>query len=121
MARVESYRAQFLERVNSAWVDALKETASVADRLPGSPSDLRAEVTGRMRGRFGSDQPYAKAQERGAYITPRRGRSGRGGRRPMLKFADGKFRPRARIRPKRYLAQAAAQWPGILLSHLRRV
>ena len=91
---------QFFSRIQQRFGAAVRDVERVADGLPGSPSDVRAVQVGPLEWRVGSSKPYAKAQERGAYIVPKRARA--------LKFADGSFRMSARIKPKRYLAKAAA-------------
>jgi len=111
--RYVSHTAEFLREVDAAFGRGLDDTARVAAALPGSPSDLRAERSGQGRGRIGSSKPYAKAQEMGAFIRPKRARA--------LKFRDGTFRMQARIPAKRYLQKAAARWPDLLTARLREV
>lgn len=53
-----------------------------------------------------SNHPGARVQDVGGYITPKPGRQGRNGRRAMLRFQDGSFRPVARVKGRHY-TQAA--------------
>ena len=101
-----SHANDFYARIQMRFGAAVQDVASVADDLPGSPSDLRAVQEGPLHWRVGSSAPYAKAQEKGAYIVPKRRRA--------LKFADGTFRMQARLRPKRYLRKAAATFRGAM-------
>lgn len=109
--RLESYRERFLAGVAARVQLAADDAARYAAMLPGSPSDLHAQHIGPLRHRIGSNAPYAKAQERGAFIRARRGRA--------LHFANGLWRPFARIRPKRYLAKTGARWGTFILGRLR--
>lgn len=106
-----SHVDDFYARIQTRFGHAARDVAQIADALPGSPSDLRAVQQGPLHWRVGSSRPYARAQEKGAYIVPRRRRA--------LKFADGTFSMRARLRPKRYLARAAAHFGPILNRRLR--
>lgn len=109
--RIESFRENVLAGVAAAVRLAADDAARYAGGLPGSPSDLHAEDLRPNVSRIGSNRPYAKAQERGAFIVPRRGRA--------LHFSDGRWRPRARIKPKRYLARTGRRWGEFLLGRLR--
>ena len=109
--RYVSHADAFFTAIGRRFGVALEDAADLAGRLPGSPSDLRAERTGPLSGRVGSSKPYAKAQERGAYIVPRQAQA--------LRFASGQFSRRARLRPKRYLAQTAMRWGDLLTRRLR--
>lgn len=109
--RYVSHANDFYARIQTRFGAAVRDVATIADGLPGSPSDLRAEQQGPLQWRVGSSKPYARAQERGAYIVPRRGRA--------LKFVDGTFRRSARIRPKRYLARAAASFRSAMRRRMR--
>lgn len=116
---VESKIDELLASVDRDFRAALEDAADYASRQPGAPSDLRAEHLGRLRGRIGSSKPYAKAQERGAFITPRKGRRGRNGRPPALRSESGRFYKWIRIRPQRYLAKTGKQWGRLIGSRLR--
>lgn len=108
MVRIESHQAEFLREVVAKTRQARKDVAAAARSNPGAPSDTRLR-----RNQVGSSRAYARAQERGAYIRPRR--------RRVLKFADGSFRPRARIRAKRWLSKAGRRWGEFLERRLREV
>lgn len=116
----ESHADDFLGKVDRDFDQALEDAAEHAAALPGSPSDLHAEHTGRLRGRIGSDKAYAKAQERGAFITPKKGRRGRNGRPAALRSSSGRFYKRVRIPAQRYLAKTGKEWGRILPARLRR-
>ena len=109
--KVESHEGQFLDRIERQVVASFGDAADFAARQKGAPSDTRDEVTGPFEGRIGSSRPYAKAQERGAYIVPKRRRA--------LQFRSGEFRMRARLPANRYLAKAAARWGDMLAARLR--
>jgi len=109
--KIESRVDGFMDRVERDFGLALDDAAEHAAALPGSPSDLRAERLGPLHGRIGSSKPYAKAQEKGAYITPKRRRA--------LKFVSGRFSMRARIPAKHYLAKTGRRWGAILVPRLR--
>lgn len=117
---VESRSTEFLRSVERAFSRGLEDAADVADKLPGSPSDLRAQQLEPFRGRIGSTRPYAKAQEKGAYIRPRRGRSTRSGRPPAVKYHDGRIRRWGRLPAQRYLEKTGKRWGRILGAALRR-
>lgn len=118
---VESYADRFLDEVDDAFGAALEDAAAYSADLPGSPSDLHAVRTGRLEGRIGSDRDYARAQELGAYMKPRPGRRGRGGRPAALKMRDGSFRAWTRLPAKRYLRKTGDRWGQFLLARLRTV
>lgn len=111
---------EFLASVEADFGRALEDAADHAANLPGSPSDLRADRTGPLTGRIGSSRAYAKAQEKGAYITPRRGRVGRNGRPAALKAANGRFYKWIRLPAQRYLAKTGGKWGDLLSTQLRR-
>lgn len=118
--RLESNAGAFLARVDRDVRAARQDAAEHAAGLPGSPSDLRAEHFAGGRGRIGSSKAYAKAQERGAYITPRKGRRGRNGRPAALRAANGRFYKWVRIPARRYLERTGRQWGRFLGARLRR-
>lgn len=110
---LESRAEAFFDRVEQQVALAIEDAGKEAGTRRGAPSDTRGEVTGRMRGRIGSSRPYAKAQERGAYIVPRR--------KKALRYASGRFSMRSRLTAKRYLAATARRWPQIVSARLRGV
>ena len=118
--RFESNAADFMRSVERQFAGALDDAADHAGKLPGSPSDLRAQQLDPFRGRIGSTKPYAKAQEKGAYITPK-ARSTRTGRPPAIRFRDGRIRRWSRLPAQRYLAKTGKRWGSILVARLRRV
>lgn len=84
---------------------------SVAERAPGGAggsigASVYAKRFGAKAARLSSDHPGAKAHERGAYIVPKGGRA--------LRFADGSFRMRARLRAKHYFRDGVKAWQGIV-------
>ena len=111
--RFISHAAEFIARVNGATKHAIEDVADIAEANKGSPSDTRAEMLGPDRGRVGSSKPYAKAQERGAYIVPVRRRA--------LRFRSGQFRKRARLPATRWLSKAVRHFPDRLGQRLRQV
>ncbi|MCA1570311.1 MAG: hypothetical protein LC798_08345 [Chloroflexi bacterium] len=117
--KLESRIDEFMASVDRDFGLALEDAADHAANLPGSPSDLHAERLGPFHGRIGSTKPYAKAQEKGAYITPRKGRVGRNGRPAALKAANGRFYKWVRLPAQRYLAKTGRQWGSILVARLR--
>lgn len=110
---------EFMAGVDRDFGHALEDAADHAANLPGSPSDLRAERLGPFHGRIGSSKAYALAQEKGAYITPRKGRIGRNGRPAALKAANGRFYKWIRLPAQRYLAKTGKQWGRMLGARLR--
>lgn len=110
--RYVSHADEFYAAIEQRFGTAVRDVAQIAADLPGSPSDLRAEPTGRLTWRVGSSAPYARAQERGAYIVPKRRRA--------LRFNDGTFRMVARLKPKRYLAKAAANFSAVVRRRMSR-
>ena len=118
--RFESFRAEFNAEVEREFVASTEDAARVARAQRGAPSDTRAEQLGRLRARIGSSKAYARAQERGAYIVPRRGRSGRNGRPPALRLHNGGFAKFTRLPARRYLAKAGAAWSSLFTARLRR-
>ena len=117
--RVESNVDAFVAKVDRDFGRALEDAAEHAGKLPGSPSDLRAEHLGPFRWRIGSQKAYAMPQEKGAYITPRKGRIGRNGRPAALRAANGRFYKWLRLPAQRYLAKTGKQWGRILAARLR--
>lgn len=115
---VESNADRFLDSVDRDFHEALDDAADFARAQKGAPSDLEAEHLGPLHGRIGSSRDYAMAQERGAFIRPRR-RATRTGRPPALKLADGRFMRWARIPAQRYLAKTGKQWGRFLVARLR--
>lgn len=111
--RIESRVPQFLGRVRTQFAAAIDDAGEEARHRPGAPSDTHGEVTGPLTGRIVSNKPGARAQERGAYITPKRARA--------LRFADGTFSMHARIRGKHYLRKTGRRWGRILVPRLRGV
>lgn len=105
-SRIDGFIARVERQVGMAIDDAGTEAAS----RPGAPHDTRGEMTGLMQGRIGSDQPYARAQERGAYIRPRR--------RKALLYGSGKFSMRSRLPARAYLANTARRWAQIVTARL---
>lgn len=118
--RVESNADAVLAGARRAFSGALNDAAAHAAKQGGAPSDTRAQQLGPFSGRIGSSKPYAKAQERGAFIRPRRGRRGRTGRPPALRLADGRFMKWARIPARRYLAKTGKRWGEFMIQRLRR-
>ena len=124
MVRVVTNAEAFLGEVRGAFRASAKDVQDEAGRRSRS-STITASGTvdelgpGHLRVRFSA--VFAKARERGAYIRPRKGRQGRNGRPAMLKFADGTFRPSARIRKRPYLEPAGKMWDGFLMSRLRAI
>lgn len=116
-----SYINRFRSDLDAAHYRALQDLARIARRNPGAPSDTRAELTGRLKGRVGSPSEYATAQEKGAFIRPRPGRRGRRGRPPAIRLSNGGFVAYARIRVKRWLEKSTRQWPGVLRARIREV
>lgn len=108
-----SHVTPFLSDISIAYRRSLDDASDAARRNHSAPRDTRAVVEGPLEGRIGSDLPYAKAQELGAFIRPVR--------RKILKFHDGSFRPQARLKAKHYLRQAAKRWPALFESRLRDV
>ena len=118
--KLESQADDFLAKIDREFRQAGEDAAEHAARLPGSPSDLRFEHLGPLRGRIGSSKRYAKAQERGAFITPKKGRRGRNGRPAALRSSRGRFYKWVRIPAQRYLAKTGKEWGRILPARLRR-
>ena len=116
---VESNAGAFLEQVDRNFGRALEDAADLAARLPGSPSDLHAEHLGHLHGRIGSGKAYAMAQERGAFITPRKGRRGRNGRPAALRSEAGRFYKWIRVKGQRYLRRTGREWGRLLATRLR--
>lgn len=108
---LESYRQRFLSSVEAKVALAVEDAARYSAALPGSPSDLHVVQLGPGRWLIGSNRRYAKAQERGAYIVPKRGRA--------LHFRDGRWRPRARLKAKHYLAKTGHRWSLFVRTRLR--
>jgi hypothetical protein len=111
--RFVSHRAEFMARLHAQIGEALDDVAAIAQANKGSPADTRVERSGPDGGRIGSSRSYAKAQNVGAYIVPKRARA--------LKFADGSFRMRARIPATRWLNKAVRFWGERLAHRLRQV
>lgn len=112
--RIVSYSSAFLSDVSAAFGRSVRDAGEEAARRRGAPSDTHGDVTGFLEGRIGSDRPYAKAQERGAFIRPRGARA--------LRFATGEFRMHARIKAKRYLRATGRRWGHeLLVPRLREV
>lgn len=111
--RFVSHAAEFLGRVNGATRFALEDVADIAKSNKGAPSDTRAEMTAADGGRVGSSRPYAKAQEKGAYITPKQRRA--------LRFRSGLIRKRARLPARRWLSKAVTHYGERLATRLRAV
>lgn len=111
--RFVSHRVEFLSRVRSMAGESIEDVAAIARANRGSPRDTRAEMTGPGAGRVGSSKPYAKAQERGAYIVPTRARA--------LRYASGRFSKRSRLPATRWLSKAIRHWPERLALRLRQV
>ena len=110
---VESRVDAFLDRIHGRFGAALEDAAEHAASLPGSPGDLRAVRTGDLVGRIGSSRRYAKAQERGAFIRPKKRRA--------LRFASGRFSAKARLPAQRYLARTVRIWPRLIAARLREL
>lgn len=122
MPRVDSYPEPFLARVQADFLASGQDVEDRAGQLSRSrriASSGRVEQLGPGEIRVIFTAPFAKARERGAFIRPRAGRTGRGGRRAVLKFADGSFRPFARLRKHPYLQPAGAMWSTFLAARLR--
>lgn len=85
---------QMLEEVTRELAEAIGE-ASGSSRIAAS---FRGRALSSTRGIVESrGTAFAKARDRGAYITPKRG--------SVLRFADGSFRSFARLKPHRYVAK----------------
>lgn len=117
--RFESFRRELDARIEHAFVLSTQDAARFSAAQRGSPSDTRAEQLGRLRARIGSSKPYALAQERGAYIVPRRGRVGRNGRPPALRLHNGTYTKRVRLPARRWLAKAGRAWDSLFTQRLR--
>jgi hypothetical protein len=109
--RLESFRDRFLGNVAVRTRLAAEDAARHAAGLPGAPSDLHAVHLRPGVSRIGSNRPYAMAQERGAFIRPRRGRA--------IRLSNGQWRAWARIRPKYYLRNTGRRWGDFLRGRLR--
>lgn len=124
MAEIETYHDAILRDIAAAveqsWDDVLDDAARRAgsSTLAASGEVQRVDAD---TGRVIFTAPFAKARERGAYIRPRRGRGGRGGRRPSLRFADGSFRKFARLKKRPYLKPAGDKWGDHLSRRLAEV
>lgn len=124
MATIEANPDAILRDVATAversWQDVLEEAQQRAgsSRLASSGDVQRIDQD---TGRVIFTAVFAKARERGAYIRPRRGRMGRNGRRPSLRFADGSFAKFARLKPRPYLKPAGDRWGDHLSRRLAEV
>ena len=122
MVRIVSYAEQRIADLDAGFLasahDVLNEAArrSRSSTIAGSGT-VDQIGPGHLRVRFSA--VFARARERGAYIRPRRGRQGRGGRPAAIRFADGSFRTFARLKKQPYLAPAGAMWGDFLLARLR--
>lgn len=90
------------------WIDHAQRAMldDVCDELASAIGDASgsSRIAGAARGRSLSSTKgvvgvygvvFAKARDRGAYITPKRGK--------VLRFADGSFRTVARLKPHNYV------------------
>jgi hypothetical protein len=110
----ESNRHQFKAKVATRLQLGAQDVARAAQRNLGGGGALtgsvRVERLGPGRWRIGSLHPGAMAQERGAFVRPKRRRA--------LKFA-GRFAMHARIPAKHWLSRAGVQSPQLLGQRLR--
>ena len=107
---------RFFSAVHRQVYESFDDTAAEARRNLGNGSlsrTVQVQRTGHLAARVGSNHPGAKAQEVGAYITPKSAKA--------LRFASGKFSKRARIRGKRWLKRAGPKWHDHLTRRLRGV
>lgn len=80
-------------------------------------STVHKEIDDRLRGRVGSSEPGAKAQELGAYITPKAKKALKYTWRGQLHFN----RKAVRIRAKRWLQRSGDKWGEDMSEALRQV
>lgn len=118
--RFVSRRHVILGEVERAFTRSVRQAAQLAERkAPRRSGRLRGsghvERRGLFRARIVFDAPYATAQEKGAFITPRRGKTLHfkvGGRWVSVKAV--------RLRAQPYLRPAGDAWPRLFTEELRR-
>ena len=124
MVRVVTNVEGFLGEVRTAFrasAGDVEEEAGRRSRSSTIAASGSVDEIGPGALRVSFNAPFAEARERGAYIRPRKGRRGRNGRPAMLTFADGSFRPSARIRQHPFLEPAGRMWDGFLMARLRAI
>jgi hypothetical protein len=110
----ESRRGPFKAKVAARLDLGAQDIARTAQRILGGGGALTGSVRvhrlGPGRWRIGSDHPGAMAQERGAFVRPKRRRA--------LKF-NGRWAMHARIPAKHWLSRAGVQAPRLIGQRLR--
>jgi hypothetical protein len=92
----------WLERGQRAMLEEIAEELAEAIGDASGSSQIRASFRGRAISSTKAivesrGTKFAKARDRGAYITPRNGK--------VIRFADGSFRRVARLTPHKYVAK----------------
>lgn len=110
----DSLRGPFMAKVHGRLQLGAQDVAKAAQRNLGGGGALtqsvKVERLGMGRWRIGSTHPGAMAQERGAFLRPKRRRA--------LKFA-GRYSMHARIPAKHWLSRAGVQSLRLLGQRLR--
>ncbi len=112
---LENISDELLRRRRKFFDQFAKEVAEQARKNVKSQGRLAQSISGRATGDdeaiVEATAPYARAQEYGAYITPR-GRATKSGRPPMLRFTVGGrtvYARAVRIPAKGYMKKAVSK------------